>query len=138
MNNICNFKNITNNSEILNIIRGNFLQLFDPYYGKSQIFQGEGNVTYQITSEKNELELLNGDFLNNQNISIIDLGECGTTLKKINHLDEEDSLIFIKQENTNCKASEKNVKYEVYEAYSYSRLNLSVCSEDNINTLFSI
>ena len=133
INNLCSFINITNNDEVLNIIRENILSIYNKENEKSQVIQGKGNVIYQITNEKNELELLKGDISNNHNISIIDLGQCGTKLKNIYHLNENDSFIYIKQENISCKASEKNIKYEVYEPYNYSKVNLSICDKDNIN-----
>ena len=133
LNNNCIFLNIKNKTEIFNIIRENILSLYDPNYTKSQIIQGDGDIIFQITNGKNELELLNNDFLNNQNISILDLDQCENTLKEIYHLNEEYSLIYIKQEKINCKASEKNIQYEVYHPYNFTKLNLSFCEGYTIN-----
>ena len=133
INNNCNFQNIENNTEILNIIKENIISLYSPDNKKSQVIKGDNNVIFQITNGKNELELLEGGFLNNQNLSILDLGECETTLKKHYHINESDSLIILKKENTSAKSSEKNVEYEVFEPYNYKPLNLSICKGNTIN-----
>ena len=70
------------------------------------------------------------------NISIIDLGLCETLLKKENHINENDSLIFIKSEIKSNKASEKNVKFDVYNPYNKEKLNLSLCEEIPVNIYF--
>ena len=132
-NSNCNFQNIENNTEILNIIKENIVALYSPDDGKSQVIKGENNTIFQITSGKNELELLEGGFLNNQNISILDLGECENTLKEHYHINESDSLIILKKENTLGKPSEKNVEYEVFEPYNFKPLNLSICKGNTIN-----
>ena len=111
----------------------NLLPIYEPKVGKSQIIKGQENIIFQITNGKNELDLLNGEYLNNQNLSILDLGQCEIKLKEIYHIKEEDSLIYVKQENINCIASEKNIKYEVFEPYNFTKLNLSICNGDIIN-----
>jgi hypothetical protein len=71
LNNNCNFENIDNNTEIFDIIKENLISLYLSETGKSQVIKGENNIIYQITNVKNELELLEGKFLDNQNLSII-------------------------------------------------------------------
>ena len=129
----CIFVNVTNNTEILNIIRDNISTIYDLENKKSQIIQVDENIIYQITNNKNELELLKGGFLNNQNLSILDLGQCETTLKETYHINESDYLIYIKREKINIKASEKDIQYEVYDPYNITKLNLSYCKGDIIN-----
>ena len=138
LNNNCNFFNITNNTEIFNIIEDNIKSLYNPETGKSQIIEGENGLVFQLTNAKNEKELLNGKYLSNQNMSIIDLGQCEVKLKKEYHINESDSLIYLKQENINGKASEKNIRYEIYEPYTFTKLNLSICSEETINIYVKI
>ena len=133
INNNCNFVNIKNNTEIFDIIKNNLLAIYNPENNKSQIIKGEENVIFQITNTKNELELLKGDFLNNQNISILDLGQCEKDLKAIYNINESDSLICIKSENVNAKASDKNIRYEIYHPHNFSKLNLSFCKDNTIN-----
>ena len=111
----------------------NLISLYSPEIGKSQVIKGGNNVVYQITNAKNELELLEGGFLNNQNLSILDLGECETTLKNTYKINENDSLIILKKENTLAKASEKDIEYEVFDPYNFKPLNLSICKGNTIN-----
>ena len=77
--------------------------------------------------------MLNGNYSNNQNISILDLGQCSIILKDLYNISEKDSLIYVKQENINLKASERNIQYEVYHPYNFIKLNLSFCEENTIN-----
>ena len=138
INNNCNFLNTINNTEIMNIIKDNIKSIYDPETGKSQIIKGEDSTIFQITSAKNEKELLQSELLNNQNISILDLGNCEIKLKKEYNIKDSDSLIYLKQENTNGKASEKNIKYEIYEPYNFTKLNLSICNDETINLYIKI
>ena len=106
LNNNCNFLNIENETEIMNIIQENIQSLFDQEEGKSQVIKGGNDIIYQLTNGKNEKELLQGDFLNNQNL--------------------------------NVKPSEKNVQYEIFEPYNYTKLNLSICNEEKVNIYFPL
>ena len=133
LNNNCDFLGVENNAEILNIIKENINSLYDPGNGKSQIIKGENNITFQITNGKNELESLQNGDLDNQNLSIIVLGECETTLRTVYHINDNISLIYIKQENTMAKPSEKNIQYEVFEPINFTKLNLSICNGNTIN-----
>ena len=129
-------KNIINNSEIYNIITDEILSSYSPEIGKSQTIKGDSdNIIYQITTNKIDLDFLNNTNLsiNNYNVSIIDLGECETNLRNEYNISENDSLIFIKQQNISDKVSEKNVKFEVFEPYNKTKLNLTICSENSIN-----
>ena len=133
LNNICNFVDASNITEILDIIRNNLLSLYEPENKKSQIIKGDENIIFQLTNSKNELDLLQGNFLDNQNVSILDLGQCEKTIKDYYHLNEKDSLIYLKQENITAKASEKNIQYEIYHPKNFSKLNLSLCEGNTIN-----
>ena len=138
INNDCKFLNIQNNTEIINIIKDNINLLYNAENGKGKIIQGENDTIFHITNGKNEKELLECEFLNDQDISIIDLGQCEVKLKEEYNINENDSLIYLKQENTNAKASEKNVQYEIFEPYNFTKLNLSICEEDTINIYVKI
>ena len=138
LNDNCNFLNDLNNSDISNIIEDNINLIYSSNKGKSQVIQGEDNVIYQITSSANELKLLEGEFENNQDISIIDLGQCENKLKEYYGLNESDSLIYLKQENKSAKSTEKNFQYEVFEPYNFTKLNLSICEGDTINLYIKI
>ena len=93
----------------------------------------DDDITNHITNSKNELELLKNMSNNNLNISIIDLGPCEVILRKEYHINDNDSLIFIKNENSAKRPSEKNVNFEVYEPYSKTKLNLSICDDSPIS-----
>ena len=138
LNNICSFLNITNNSEILYIIRNNILEIYNPDFDKRQIILGEDNFIFQIINGKNELDLFKGNALNNKNISIIDFSQCEVKLKDEYNLNQNDSLIYFKKENINCKSSEKVIEYEVYEPYNFSKLNLSICDKNLINIYIKV
>ena len=133
INNNCNFQNIENTSEIYNIIKENIISLYSQNNGKSQIIKGENNITFQITNSKNELESLKGGVSNNQNLSILDLGECKTTLREIYHINESDSFIILKKEYIFPKSSKKKVEYEIFDPYTFKPLNLSLCKDNKIN-----
>ena len=137
-NDNCNFVNVKNETVILDIIKENIQSLINQETGKSQVIKGENEVIFQITNAKNEKELLKGESLNNQNLTIIDLGECETKLKKEYHINESDSLIYLKKEKNNTKASEKDIQYEVFEPYNFIKLNMSICDEEKVNVYFPI
>ena len=99
-----------NNRDIYNLIIENIENLLSTHLtgeGKDIVIKGADNVIFQITNPKNELELLKNSSNNINNLSIIDLGECETILKKEYHIKENDSLIFIKYETQSGKASKK-------------------------------
>ena len=79
------------------------------------------------------METLNNNSLNNNNLSIIDLGNCETILKEKYNLNENDNLIILKKEKKTNKAFEKEVQLEIYEPYNRTKLNISLCDETNIN-----
>ena len=122
--------NGTNFTEILNDI---ILAAYTPGEGQSLVIQRPDEIVYHVTNSKNELELLKNLSNAVNNLSIIDLGECETVLRNTYHINENDSLIFIKNEYKSSKASEKKVDFEVYEPYNKTKLNLSICDETSIN-----
>ena len=124
VNNHTNFENLLNNI---------ILTAYPPEKGKSLVIQKADDTICQITNTKNDLELLKNMSNNKNNISIIDLGECELLLKKVYHVNENDSLIFVKNECKSGKASEKNINFEIYEPYNKTKLNLSICDTTSIN-----
>jgi len=136
VNDECSFLNLTN-TEIYNKIKEEIIQNY-PDDGISIVIEGEDNYIFQLTNGGNELNSLNGDYDNEYNLSIIDLGECITLLKEENGIDEETELIIFKFEKLSNKASEKNVQYEVYDPVTKKQLNLSVCESTSINLYIPI
>ena len=68
-------------------------------------------------------------------MSILDLSKCETILKEKYNINENDSLIFIKNEKKKSKASEKQINFDVYEPYNKTKLNLSFCEGSPINII---
>ena len=131
---LCSLINTNNNVEIYDIVKNQMLSEYSHENSKSQIIEGEDNGIYQITTEKNELNILkNEDLLDNYNFSLIDLGECESILKSEYKLNDNDTLIYLKQEKLSDKSSEKDIDIEVFEPYNKTKLNLSLCSQTNIN-----
>ena len=60
----------------MNLIKQNLNSLFDSESGKCQIIKGGDNIIYQITNAKNEKKLIQNNFLNNQNLTVLYLGKC--------------------------------------------------------------
>ena len=126
--------NITNNTDIHNLIIDNIISVYTQDIGKNLVVKGVDNNIFQITDTKNELELLKNMSNNNINFSIIDLGECEKKLREQNKIKDNEYLIIIITENLTNKISEKNIKFEVYESYNKTKLNLSICDNTTINT----
>ena len=137
-NDYCDFLNSKEDTEIFNIIQQNINLIFDLDKEKSQIINGGDDIIYQITNTKNEKELLKNNSLNTQNLTILDLDECENKLKKEYNISDNDSLIYLKKENINVNPSEKDFNYEIYEPYTFKKLNLSICNDENINIYIPI
>ena len=129
----CYFKDKYNNSEIYDILINEILSTYSSESDKNIIIEGEEDIVFQITNEKNEKDLIEGNITSNYNLSIIDLAKCETLLKEEYAINENDSLIFIKQEKLSNITSEKDIKYECYDPYNKTKLNLSICSGVDIN-----
>ena len=130
---ICSVIGTKNNTGIYNVIVGKMLSDYSTS-DKMQVIGGENNMIYQLTKNKNELDLLKDNNLpDNYTLSIIDLGECETKLKEAYGLNENDDLIIVKQQKLSDKSSEKDIQFEVFEPYNMTKLNLSLCSGTDIN-----
>ena len=131
---VCSVVGMNNNTGIYKIIINQMLSEYSNRGDKIQVINGKDNVIYQITKNKNELDLLkNEEFPDNYTLSIIDLGECESILKDEYNLKENDSLIIIKQEKLSDKSYDKGVQFDVYEPYNMTKLNLSLSSSTSIN-----
>ena len=95
---------------------------------------GTDSFIYQISSIKNELKYLEED--TKSKYSIINLKECVDILKRENGLDPDTDLIILKYENEDydySNGNEKSIQYEVYIPNSNKKLDLSVCSNTQID-----
>ena len=132
--NKCIFENIKNNDELYNYIINYLLK---EYNKEDKIIEGKDNIVFQITNSEKQKSILKNTTLinNNQNLSIIDLATCEDILKAQYNISSNDSLIILKQENTNSnlKSSEKNIQYEIFEPYNKTKLNISFCEKTTIN-----
>ena len=137
LNNDCNFVDIDNNTEIYDILKENIMDIYKLDNGKSQVITTDNKI-YQVTDEKNELELLKNGSLKNHHLSIIDLGECEKELRTRNNISDDETLVYLKQESISNKSSEKDIKYEVFKSSNNEKLNLSVCDEIPINIYVSL
>ena len=97
------------------------------------VIQGKDNFYFQITNSKNDLETLNRNNNKTNKFSVIDLGECEDLLKNHNHINKNDSLLIMKLEKITNISSERTLQYEVYEPYTKTKLNLSICSNTTID-----
>ena len=99
---------------------------------KSYEIKGDNNTIFQLTTTDNELNRFLGNLLNENGLSIIDLGTCEITLKDYYKIDYNTSLIIKKFEQLTI-ASERNVQYEVYHPITKEKLNLSLCDSDTVD-----
>ena len=143
---LCSYNNLLNNEclllsynnkELYEKIKSEIIGTY-PANGESIVIEGEENYVFQITTSANEINSLNGNYENNYNLSMIDLGECEKLLKEENDIGEEENLIILKYEKIASAASEKNVQYEVYDPNTLKKLGLSICEETPIDLYIPI
>ena len=109
-----------------------------PEGGHSAGVEIKDDLYFQLTTNQNQLEVLNGTIPNENNLSIIVLGECASILIKENNLPENTDLILLKLENMTLISNEKSIQYEVYAPGQNQKLDLSVCSKTKIDILYPI
>ena len=136
VNNKCSFEN-NNNTEIYHKIKNEIIQTY-PTNGESIVIKGEDNYIFQVTTDDNEINTLNGNYENEYNLSVIDLDECEILLKKKYGIDEDDNLIIYKYEKLTNISSHKNVQYEVFNPNTLEQLNLSICKDASIDIYIPI
>ena len=104
--------------------------LKENYNGENTIIN-TSNIKIQISTLEDQL---NNDPL----LSSIDLGECGEQLKQKYCKSEKDSLIILKFDIKPNNENSTYVKYEVYEPYNKTKLNLQEECSNNINIYIPI
>ena len=86
------------------------------------------NITYQITTSANQNKAEH-----NQNVSVIDLGDCEKIIKKnISYEDDPTPLIILKIDIKKEETRTTAVEYEVYNPYTKIKIDLSICSNVSI------
>ena len=128
----------SNNSYIYNHILENIIN-FCSSIEESIVIEGEDNFAFQITTNENELSTLNGNFDNNYNLSIIDLGECENLLKNKYEINKNDNLIIVKLEKLVNITAQRSVQYEIYNPNNVSeKLDISICKNTSIDLYFPV
>ena len=135
---LCSFVDYNNNTEIYYKIINEIIQTYPALDGESLVIEGKENYVFQLTTMDNEFDSLAGNYINEYNLSMIDLEECETLLKIENGLELNLSLIFLKFEKLTGVAAEKNVQYEVYDPINKTKLDLSVCQTTSIGLYLPI
>ena len=120
---IDNFKyEIKNNDILINqILYGNF----------DDLTVNGNNIIYQITTTLNQEIKIESKI--NDGISIIQLGECESILKRENNINENISLIILKYDLKTNESISKQVEYEVYNPLTRQKLDLDDCKNTSIN-----
>jgi hypothetical protein len=124
--NNCVFKNLTN-GEVYSKLKEEILSTF-PLNGNSVIVPGIKDSFFQVTNSKNEVASLNSA----SNNSVINLGECENILKKAYNIPNDASLVILKYQDLTGITPEKEIQYEVYHPFNYSKLDLSLCDNTTI------
>ena len=92
----------------------------------------DNNIVYQIVTTDNQI--------NNKedNISIIDLGDCETDLREHHHINKNDSLLIFKLDIYEEGLLAPRVEYEVYDSKTKKQLDLGICNDTKINILIPV
>ena len=125
LNTTCSFEELTQ-EESYNKIKNELVKTY-PSDGHSIKIPVEDDYAFQVTTTSNENDFLQND---DNGLSILEFGNCENILKRENHIDENETLIILKYENTKGSAREKDIQYEIYNPDTYERLDLSVCDKD--------
>ena len=140
---ICEYEDILNDKcfiinstfEALNKAYNAFTDIISNKYNNEDIvIKGDDNITFQLSNTLNEKEKLYKGNKKSSNLSIIDLGDCESKLKKINNIPDSNSLIILKFEKYYENSTTKNVQYEIYNPINLQKItDLSVCDDDKID-----
>ena len=128
----CSFDNNETYEDIYETIKSSFISSYNGQEGFLSV-SGGNNFNFQLTTIDNELNTLKENI--QTNFSVIDLKDCADLLKSQYSLDNDTNFVILKYENTDSvmNGNEKSVQYEVYLPNSDIKLNLSVCSNTNID-----
>ena len=132
----CDFSKDTN-TEVYEKLKNDVVETY-PDGGPSAGVEIKDDLYFQLTTNNNQLAVLNGTIPNENNLSIIDLGECANILIRENNLPENTDLIILKLENMTLVSNEKSIQYEVYAPGQSQKLDLSVCSNTKIEIYYPI
>ena len=89
------------------------------------------DFAFQLTSTSNELlALLNP---NGDGLSIINLGDCENLIKQQYGIPSNLSLVILKYEKLVGIGSNKSIQYEIYNPNNFTKIDLSICENNNID-----
>ena len=91
------------------------------------------SYSFQITTSTYEINVLNGLYPNEYNLSMIVINECENLMKENGFLNENQHLILLKYEKITNNSNEKIVQYEVYHPESKIKMDISICSNLKID-----
>ena len=106
-------------------------EIFDAYDSDkaAKLFSGKGDYSLRISNTKNEMKGLNSS----NGLTLIDLGECENLLKKKYNIPLDAELIILKKEKINSEPNDKDIDYEIFDPFSYEKLNMSICENTHID-----
>ena len=84
-------------SQIINKLKSEVLDTY-PTDGINIVIPAYSNYSFQLTSSSNEIKTLKGLLKNENDMSMIDLKDCESKLKKAYNISENDPLIILKFE----------------------------------------
>ena len=98
--------------------------------GTTELVKKSEDMAFSIMPEEEQNKY---DYLSN-----IDLGDCGTQLKSLCGLSEEDSLLIAKYEIYNDDFLIPKIEYQVYDPLTNQKLNLDICKESKIDIMIPV
>ena len=132
INGNCLYSNYTN-LMILNKLIPGLINTYPKSEGLSLVIRGQENITFHLTTDKNEKNLIFNNETNTEGLSVLDLKECENILRKENLINPNDTLIIFKIEKETNNVQEKRVQYEIYHPNTKNKINLSNCSLIDLN-----
>ena len=137
---ICNFDSYYNNEcTFLNYSKE---QVFDKI--KEIISSYPKNKTNLFVRIPNEgaLEISNDQkellFMNDTELPWIDLGKCGEKIRALYRNNSNEPLIILKYGVISDLSYEKYLQYEVYDPDTYTKIDLSICNDSDVNLYINV
>ena len=101
----------------------------------------ENNKGIIIKDESTVYQIVSTDKQNNNredNLSIVEFGECEKDLRSYYNKNKKDSLLIFKMYNYEEGSLTPRIEYEVYDSKSKEQLDLSICNLNKINILVPV
>ena len=102
-------------------------------------FISAGGDNYLLKQEELNFQIVPADKQNEtEDLSVINLGECETILRRIYQIGDDEPLIIVKVDFHNTGYLAPKVEYEVFNPISLEKLDLEVCNEIKIDILVPV